>query len=181
MTSTGGRTYFLRTTRLGFGRWHEADLPLARDLWGDARVTRLFGGPFPETQVRERLAREIANEAALGIQYWPLFLLADGSHVGCGGLRPCDRPRTLELGFHLRPAFWGRGLATEAARAIAAHAFGTLGVDALFAGHHPDNRDSARVLAKLGFRSIGEELYEPTGLMHPSYLLRKAAWESRKP
>lgn len=183
MTSPAtGRPYFLRTARLGFGTWTPDDLPLALELWTDPRVTRLFGGPFPPDEVRRRLDREITTQARLGFQYWPLFRLSDGAHVGCAGLRPCDRADTLETGFHLRPAFWSQGLGTEAARAILAHAFTTIGAKALFAGHHPDNNESRRLLLRLGFRSIGEELYPPTGLPHPSYLLDRAHWEvSRKP
>jgi RimJ/RimL family protein N-acetyltransferase len=112
--------------------------------------------------------------AAYKVQYWPIFLLEDGQHVGCAGLRPyrLDEP-IYEVGFHLRPAYWGRGLAEEAGRAAAAFAFETLGAKALFAGHHPANQASRHVLNKLGFRFTHEELYLPTGLLHPSYLLRR--------
>jgi len=41
----------------------------------------------------------------------------------------------------------------------------------LFAGHHPENHASRRILSKLGFRLTHEEFYPPTGLLHPSYLL----------
>ena len=54
-----------------------------------------------------------------------------------------------------------------------AHAFGSLGVTALFAGHHPDNHGSRRTLEKLGFRYTHHELYSPTGLEHPGYELRR--------
>ena len=171
MTGDMGRTLFLRTERLGFGFWSREDLPLAMALWGDPQVTRLFGGPFDERQVRERLEREITNQSRHGFQYWPLFHLGDGEHVGCGGLRPCERPGTLEVGFHLRPPFWRSGFGTEAARAIVRHAFQHLGVSSLFAGHHPENEPSRALLRRLGFQSIGAEFYEPTGEMHPSYLL----------
>jgi RimJ/RimL family protein N-acetyltransferase len=77
----------------------------------------------------------------------------------------------LELGFHFRPAYWGQGLAQEAARAVIAFAFETLPVKALFAGHHPENTASERLLRKLGFRFTHEEIYSPTGLLNPAYLL----------
>ena len=164
--------YFLRTERLGFRCWRADDSSLAKALWGDPDVTRLIGGPFSEEQVRERLDQEIRIEERDGIQYWPIFLLAGDVHVGCAGLRPhSPRPKTLELGFHIARAHWSRGYATEAARSVIAHAFDDLGIAALFAGHHPHNRDSAKLLAKLGFRYVGDELYLPTGLMHPSYTL----------
>ncbi len=151
------------------------DLPLAHALWGDPRVTRFIGGPFSPAQVEERLRQEIASMGAHSVQYWPLFLLAGDEHVGCCGLRP-HRPhdRVYELGFHLRPAHWGRGLAVEAGRAIVTFAFQTVGATGLFAGHHPANAASRRVLEKLGFRFTHAELYAPTGLRHPSYLLTRA-------
>jgi ribosomal-protein-alanine N-acetyltransferase len=52
-----------------------------------------------------------------------------------------------------------------------AYAFERLGVCGLFAGHNPKNEASRHLLGKLGFRYAHDELYEPTGLMHPCYLL----------
>jgi ribosomal-protein-alanine N-acetyltransferase len=168
------RSCFMRTTRLGFGIWTPGDLDLARGLWGDPRVTRLIGGPFADDTVRERLAAEIASQEAEGIQYWPLFRLADDVHVGCCGLRPyAPAGRVLELGFHLRFDHWGRGYAREAAEAVMHHAFTVLGVNGLFAGHHPDNAASRRLLDALGFRYTRDELYAPTGLRHPSYAMNR--------
>ena len=87
-------------------------------------------------------------------------------------MRPCcPEEHVLELGFHFLSSQWGRGFATEAARAVIAHAFSICNASALFAGHHPNNVASERVLRRLGFRYTRHELYEPTGLMHPSYIL----------
>ena len=143
-------------------------------LWGDAEVTRLIGGPFSMEQINERLAGEIASMNLHHIQYWPIFLLSGDEHAGCGGLRPY-RPedQIYELGIHLRPAHWGRGLAVEAGQAIITFAFDTLGAKELFAGHHPANAASRRVIEKLGFRFTRKELYAPTGLEHPSYSLTR--------
>lgn len=166
------RSYFMRTSRLGFSRWSAEDLALAVALWGDARVTRLIGGPFPERWIRDRLALEIATESAVGFQYWPIFRLSDDAHVGCAGLRPVPgEDGVLELGFHLRPEQWGHGYATESARAVMVHAFTTLGAGVLVAGHHPENDASRHVLGRLGFRLTHQEFYPPTGLDHPSYAL----------
>ena len=166
--------YFLTTAHLGFRCWSEEDLPLAMELWGDPEVTALIGGPFTLEMVRERLAREIVQMEGYGLQYWPIFLLDGNHHVGCAGLRPYrTEQRVYELGVHLRRAFWRRGLSTEAARAVIDYGFETLGADALFAGHHPANQASRQLLLKLGFVHTHEELYPPTGRMHPSYLLRR--------
>ena len=166
------QTYFLNSPRLAFRTWAMEDAPLALSLWGNLEVTRTFGGPFTEGQVYERLAREIANQLTYKLQYWPVFLQEDDAFAGCCGLRPYKQGKQIfELGYHFLPQFWGKGYATEAAQTVIAHAFGTLKLKGLIAGHHPQNAASKKVLDKLGFRYTHDELYEPTGLMNPSYFL----------
>jgi RimJ/RimL family protein N-acetyltransferase len=161
--------------RLIFRRWHADDLPLARSLWGDPRVSALISrAPLTDAQVHERLTAELTADDQHGVQYWPIFLCTTAEFVGCCGLRPHDPARgSLELGFHLIPAAWGQGLASEAARAVVAFAFTQFAAAALFAGHHPDNTASRHVLGKLGFRLTHSELYPATGLLHPSYWLTR--------
>ena len=166
--------YFLRTSRLGFRHWFPDDLPLALALWGDPEVSRFLGGPFTPGAVKRKLAAEIENLQLHHIQYWPVFLLANGDHVGCCGLRPYNPEELIyEMGFHLRTHYWGMGLASEAGQAVVDYGFQRLSANALFAGHHPENLASKRVLEKLGFRFTHEEIYPPTGQMHRSYLLTR--------
>ena len=166
------RPYFLKTARLGFSHWSAEGLPQATALWGNSQVTRFFGGPFSQEKIKERLAYEIALMNTHNVQYWPIFLLADGAHVGCAGLQPYKLDEKIyELGAHLLPAYWGQGFAVEAGKAIITFAFESLGANSLFAGHHPENYVSCSVLKKLGFQYMGKEFYAPTGLMEPAYLL----------
>ena len=164
--------YFLRTNRLGFRLWTEADEPLAFGLWGDPQVTRLLGGPFSEEQIRQRLAKHIAMAKEHGIQYWPIFLRATDEHVGCCGLQPY-KPGIPELGYHLRRDFWGQGIAKEAATAVIEYGFANLEIEAIFAGHYPENVSSRKVLLSLGFEYAGEQVYPPTGMLEPTYLLHR--------
>ena len=172
--------YFLTSDRLGFRTWRSDDLELAAALWGDPDVTRFIAAQPPSrAEIEERLAREIATQAEHGLQYWPIFLREDGSHVGCCGLRPYRTdPPVLELGVHIRPGFWRRGFAREAARAVIDHAFRERASSALFAGHNPNNAASRELLASLGFAYTHDELYPPTGLMHPSYRLARESWSA---
>ena len=115
----------------------------------------------------------MATQDACGFQYWPMFSLDTGEHVGCCGLQPRDPAAgVLELGYYVRHGHWGRGYAAEAAQAVISHAFGALGVRGLFAGHHEDNQASRRILENLGFRYTHHEFYPPAGLDEPCYLLR---------
>ncbi len=87
MRSMRTEPYFLKTERLGFRSWAKEDLPAARELWGDIEVTRFFGGPFSDEEIRQRLEREINRMDTHRFQYWPIYLLSDNEHVGCCGLR----------------------------------------------------------------------------------------------
>ena len=166
------RDYFYSTERIGFSHWSEDDLPLAVLLWGDPLVSRYIcaSGVFTKDEVISRLNTQLAD---MPLGYWPIFSLESGEFIGCCGLRkyPSD-PSALELGFHLRPAFWGQGFASEAAGAAIDMAFSRFGASWIFAGHNPKNTASRAVLDKLGFKYIRDEFYPPTGLMHPSYQLK---------
>ena len=165
---------FLQTKRLTFRTWRPDDRDLAIALWTDPAVARFIvaGGVFSREAALARLGREIDNERRHGYQYWPLFLTESGDHVGCCGLKPYSASeRVLEFGVQLLPAFWGRGLAVEAGRAVVGLAFEKFSVAWLFAGHHPQNEASRAMLTKLGFVYTHHEIYEPTGLEHPSYRL----------
>jgi len=168
------KSYFLTTARLGFRCWKADDLELALELWGDTRVSKFIGGPFSAEQISKRLHEEMALMATQKVQYWPVFLLEDGQHAGCAGLRPYKpEARIYEIGVHLRPPFWHKGLAEEATRAIASYAFDVLDIEGLFAGHHPGNTTSRHLLEKNGFSLVGEQFYAPTGVVEPTYLLMR--------
>ena len=66
------------------------------------------------------------------------------------GRSPADRAARLPLGYHVRTAWQGRGLATEAAAACREHARDVLGLKRLIAIIDPRNRPSQRVAEKLG-------------------------------
>ena len=74
------------------------------------------------------------------------------------------------MGFHLMKRCWGKGFGTEAAQGALEYAWTKLQLLKVYAGHHPDNRASEKILKKLGFEFIENVFYESTGLMHPSYV-----------
>jgi len=110
-----------------------------------------------------------------------MYLLSDNEYVGCCGLRPYRAEEQIhELGLHLRPKYWGRGLAPEAARAVIDFAFETVGAKGLSAGHHPENGASKKVLEKLGFRYTHHEFFVTLGMDIPYYLLTRPSGASRE-
>ena len=80
----------------------------------------------------------------------------DGAPIGvCSVDLREDGP---ELGYWLGVACWGRGFATEAARALIDHAFGDLEHETLISGARVNNPASRRVLEKCGFQWTGVQL-----------------------
>ncbi len=168
------KEYFIKTGRIGFSYWTDTDLELATTLWGEKDVTHFISatGEFTQQNIIDRLSVEINNWKKYQVQYWPIFDLNTDELIGCCGLRPFQSEQhTYEIGFHLRKIYWGQGYAYEAATAVIHYALKELNADKLYAGHHPLNIGSKKLLARLGFQYIGDNYYEPTGLFHPSYEL----------
>ena len=93
--------------------------------------------------------------------------------MGRAGLRHFDSGAKdeVELVYGYVSQAWGRGLATEMARALVELAFGPLGLEELIAFTLPDNRRSRRVMEKAGF--VYECATVKSGLDHVLYRLRK--------
>ena len=91
--------------------------------------------------------------AAHGFGAWAV-LLKDGSEfVGQAGL--IRHEHAVELFFSFLPQFWGRGLATEVARACRDYAFTHLDLDRLIGIIHPENRPAIAVATKVGMSYVG--------------------------
>lgn len=165
------REFFLKTKRIGFSKWTQDDLDLAKCLWGNPDTTKYISasGCFTLDEIEKRLQTEITNQNIYGFQYWPIFELETNELIGCAGLRPYKEQ--YEIGFHLLPKYWHQGYAYEAANTVIDYAFFNLNADYIVAGHNPNNIASRNVILKLGFKCIGEEFYPPTNLFHPLYKL----------
>ncbi len=164
--------HVFKTERLGFSLWNKSDTEVATSLWSHPDVMRLLSatGTYTPEQIAERLTREIQNQELYGVQYWKLYTLETSEFIGCCGLKPYHEETNIyELGFQLLPSFWNKGYASEAARFSLSYALELLKAKNIFAGHHPQNESSAKLLAKLGFKAFTTEFYEPTGLTHPLY------------
>ena len=83
-------------------------------------------------------------------------LMLNGTLIGACGIDPRDEG--IELGYWLGAGYWGRGLMTEAARAVIVYAFGDLRHETLQAGARVSNPASRRVLEKCAFQWTGVRL-----------------------
>jgi RimJ/RimL family protein N-acetyltransferase len=152
---------FARTERLLLRPgWIEDAPALYRAIADECIVRNLATAPWPyrPQDAESFLARDrsVAEGSSL------VFLRTGDEPELIGGVgfgRMPDGRR--ELGYWLKREHWGRGYATEAARALLAAARDSLRLRRIEAGHFLDNPASGRVLEKLGFR--------PTGQIVPRY------------
>jgi ribosomal-protein-alanine N-acetyltransferase len=116
-------------------------------------------GPHTPEDVAEDLRRQLDYQDRYGWSLWAVEDRASGRFLGDCGLQPLEhRGPDVELGYDLHPDAWGRGLATEAARAVVAEAFGPLGLDHIVAVVRPRHAASRRVLEKAGLAQTGERV-----------------------
>jgi len=110
-----------------------------------------------------------------------LFLLATPrTLVGMGGYKGEPSLEGLvEIGYAVAPAFRGRGLATEAARALVARAFADPRVQAVTAHTLAEKNPSTGVLEKAGFRRVGEQHDPDVGALWRWQLDRAAGLQGR--
>jgi RimJ/RimL family protein N-acetyltransferase len=132
------------------------DAPSVQLLAGDrevAETTALIPHPYPDGAAEAWIAMQAGERAADREFTYAVTSSEDGILVGAVGLRPAPGERE-SLGYWIGRAYWGRGYATAATRAIIALAFGLLDLDALTASHLARNAASARVMEKCGMRLL---------------------------
>jgi RimJ/RimL family protein N-acetyltransferase len=155
----------LETERLVLRPPTVADLGPLHEIWGDRDVMRYVGaGDAHAKDVDEsegRLARLLAHQERRGFSLWIVADRESGTVLGdCGLIEFAFRGPEVELAYRIGKAHWGKGYATEAARAWTGRGLGELGLETIVAVAHPENGASQRVLEKVGFRYEGPHLHE---------------------
>lgn len=145
------------TERLVLRPYDAGDLDaLHRVLYSDELAMALLGGPRELVATRAALERSIRQQSVDGYSFWPVVARESGELIGEAGLFPLSPGGPdISLGYAFGPAHWGRGYATEAARAVLSEAFGALGMQRVVAITREANEGSRNVLRKLGFRLEG--------------------------
>lgn len=143
----------LKTERLLLRPWFEDDAEELFELARDPKVGPAAGWP-PHASVDESAA--VIRDVLMMSDSFAIIERATGTLVGAMALKHPEisemaRPGEAELGYWVGVPYWGRGYATEAARAAVAYGFDELGLTAIWAGYYEGNERSHRVQEKLGF------------------------------
>ena len=141
-------------------------------LHADPEVTR-FIRPLDPAAAEERLHRDEREWRERGHGMLAIVDPKDGAFLGRCGLKHWPQFDETELGWALRRSAWGRGYATEAARACVGWGFSEIDLPYLTAMISPGNARSIRVAERLGLAPMRED--ELLGDPVVVYGLRRAA------
>jgi RimJ/RimL family protein N-acetyltransferase len=160
-------TATLTTPRLHLRRWRDSDREPFQAINADPRVMEFMPAPLSPQQSDELIARIEQHFDRHGFGAFAAELLEDNTLIGFIGLNipsfDAHFTPAIEIGWRFAADYWGRGLATEGARAVVDYAFNTLQLDSLVSFTVPANLRSRRVMEKLGM------LHDPAGdFDHPS-------------
>lgn len=156
--------------------WEVGDWLDFSAIAADPEVMRYIGEgkPWPAERARQFVVRQMALFDERGFCLWKLLPKEGGPLLGFCGLQPLPETEEIEIGWWLARAWWGRGLATEAARAALRDGFERVGQTRIVSIAQPANTASVRIMQKLGMcfertaKPLGIEvvMYVAGGLQH---------------
>jgi RimJ/RimL family protein N-acetyltransferase len=146
----------LTTERLLLRPWRDEDREPFAALNADPAVMEHFPSMLSRAQ-SDALAERIDGDLRrLGYGLWAVEVPGEAPFIGFVGLQRTDDDlpfdQTTEVGWRLARSHWGRGLASEAARAAIAFAFAELALGEVVAFTYAGNLRSRRVMERLGMR-----------------------------
>lgn len=143
------------TERLCFHPYQDTDFPFLMSLLSDPEVVRFIGnGKTRDSQGGRDFLDWIycTYESGEGMGLMLLRNKEDATPIGHAGLVPqtIDGKKEIEIGYWIARQHWGKGYATEAAKALFAYGKRQLGFQRFIALIQPGNAASQRVAKKLG-------------------------------
>ena len=179
----------LETPRLILRAWRDEDRAPFAALNADPRVMEFMATALDRAQSDAMIDRMTAHLAARGFGLWAVEVKGGPPCIGFVGLSvphyetaftPC-----VEVGWRLAAAQWGRGYATEAARAALGFGFSIVGLDEIVSFTTAGNIRSRRVMERLGLRHSPADDFEHPSLPaghplrpHVLYRISQVAWRT---
>jgi ribosomal-protein-alanine N-acetyltransferase len=142
--------------------FHPDDAPVLYQLNKDPEVIRYTGNvPFQSIAAARTFLENYEDYQKHGFGRWWCVSKIDKEMVGWCGLKRGDGE--VDIGFRFFKSHWGRGVATETAKACLSYGFQQLKLDQIVGRASKENKASIRVLEKIGLRYWKDEKREGMG------------------
>ncbi|MGH9760891.1 MAG: GNAT family N-acetyltransferase [Blastocatellia bacterium] len=167
----------LTTERLLLRPWRAEDFEDYARMQADPDVLRYIGDGQPQNRADawRNLAMVVGHWVLRGFGIWAIEERSSGRLAGRAGLHQPEGWPGFEAGWLLAPEFWGKGYASEAARASLKYAFTELGREHVISLIVPENARSIKVAERIGERLEGKT--EVFGREVLIFGIDKATWE----
>jgi [ribosomal protein S5]-alanine N-acetyltransferase len=166
-----------QTERLQLRELVPGDVDALFDLLGDPVAMRYFPKVYSRDEASLWIERNQQRYRIFGYGEWAVAHRQTGEMLG--GCGPCwheiNDELELEVGYHFRRRYWGRGYATEAALAVLDWCFVNVNVDHVISLIRPENDPSRKVAERNGLVPQGKTVWR--GYEHLIYKMEKAQWE----
>ena len=170
----------VETSRLILREFSADDVDALALVLSDTETMRFYPAPLDRAGVEGWIARNLDRYAKDGHGLWAMILKSSGEVVGDCGLtiQNVGGLQEIEIGYHVRRDHWGRGLASEAARACRDFGFAHLPAERLISLIRPENLPSRRVAEKNGMIVWKEVMW--ANLQHLVYSIRREQAGTKK-
>jgi RimJ/RimL family protein N-acetyltransferase len=179
----------IETPRLILRNWEERDADVFFELMSDEKVMEFF--PYRRTRHEsdERLAQLMASIEDIGFGFYAVELKENGECLGMCGIAQLEmEPQfpqgTFEVGWRFTECAWGKGYASESAKAAIADGFLNHGLSDFVAIAVTTNRRSIAVMERIGmvrdpdgdFDHPGVPDDQPALIRHVTYRISRNQW-----
>lgn len=174
MVSIGKEGEFMnvfQTERLTLRVLEAIDTRALERIWGDEDVMGLCTGATPHEKFPKIIEYYTRCQEEKGLSVYAVVEKATGNVIGTAGFNVEETLEKVELIYHFARSFWGKGFASEAARACVEIAKATNAVKCVFASAAPANKGSLKILEKIGFECKGLKWFDDTSQEEPYYEL----------
>ncbi len=171
----------IQTAHLILRAWKPEDAAAWLEIVCEQGILRYFPNqtpPSPETspeKADDYIAHHLSHWEKFGYGHWAIVEKQDGAVVGWNGLEHLPELDETEVAYLLSKRVWGRGYATEAAKAAVKFGFENAGLTKIIGLVHPQNAASVRVLEKCGLSFVDKIMI--WGLEMSRYQLLRSRYE----
>ncbi len=152
------KKYIIKTSRLGLRNWVAADVMPMAALNADEQVMEFFPSVQSEQTTIDFIKRMQNHFDTHGFCYFAVDALDTGEFIGFIGLchqdYESDFTPHVDIGWRLKQSAWGKGYATEGAKACLEYAFGTLGLTEVYSVASVINVKSQHIMKKIGMEKV---------------------------
>lgn len=173
----------IETERILLRQFVASDYPAVYEYNSNPEVQKYTGDEIIQSldRAKEIIAAVQNNDYEMyGYGRWAAVYKPENKIIGFAGLKYLPEVGETDIGYRFLPAYWGQGIATEAAGSIIKYGFEVLALNKIIGIAMPENIGSCKVLEKIGLNFFKIDGYNGDEGEYRWYQLTKEAYFQQK-